>query len=266
MKSEKKQTNFDMKYKKIIYGLLASIVLVFVMGLINMLLEADGVKVTKQYNDAVTEYNALVDEFNLLLQNASIDNVDGIGYYEKLSTVSEEKKDIKVSLDAGNTPSKIKSDTKTIEEWCELLKESIEIVKLITNPTGDWVKDRLTDIELITDMDVVTEETDVNAMLGKDGGYTSCIYFGVSSIDASEVSGDTIVEKGTDAGGAIEVYATLEDAEARCEYLSEYENTFLYSGSYAIVGTMVIRTSYKLTPQEQLDLTDAIVRAFTDLN
>ena len=85
----------------------------------------------------------------------------------------------------------------------------------------------------------------------------------MTSIDASTVPGDTIVEKGTDAGGAIEVYATVEEALARCDYLSGFDGTILYSGSYAIVGTIVIRTSYKLDNSQQMALTRAITRALT---
>ena len=71
------------------------------------------------------------------------------------------------------------------------------------------------------------------------------------------------MEKGTDAGGAIEVYATAEEAQARCEYLSGFDGTILYSGSYAIVGTMVIRTSYKLDNNQQMALTRSITRELT---
>lgn len=102
-------------------------------------------------------------------------------------------------------------------------------------------------------------------MLGKDGGYTACLYFTISDIDSDSVEGDTIVDKGTDVGGAIEVYKSVKDAEARCEYLSGFDNTLLYSGSYAIIGTMVIRTSYRLDGESQLELTTEITKAFTKL-
>ena len=51
----------------------------------------------------------------------------------------------------------------------------------------------------------------------------------------------------------------------RVSYLAGFDNTILYSGSYAIVGTMVIRTSYLLTDEEQYNLTDAITRAVTKI-
>lgn len=72
-----------------------------------------------------------------------------------------------------------------------------------------------------------------------------------------------LVAKGTDAGGAVEVFSSVEDAEARCEYLAGFDNTLLCSGSYAIIGTMVIRTSYRLDGESQPDLTIEITQEFT---
>ena len=83
--------------------------------------------------------------------------------------------------------------------------------------------------------------------------------------NAKTVPGNNIVAKGTDAGGAVEIYATLEEAQARVEYLAGFDGTILYSGSYAIVGTMVIRTSYKLADEQQLLLTHAITMALTSV-
>lgn len=91
----------------------------------------------------------------------------------------------------------------------------------------------------------------------------TCIYFTVAAARPNEVPGNSTVAKGTDAGGAVEVYSSLADAEARVEYLAGFDGTVLYSGSYAIVGTMVIRTSYKLSNEQQFDLTNAITTALT---
>ena len=106
----------------------------------------------------------------------------------------------------------------------------------------------------------------VGRILGKEGSYISCVYFTITKINSNEVPGDTIVEKGTDAGGAVEIYATLREAEERCEYLAGFDGTVLYSGSNAIVGTMAIRTSYILTNEEQFELTNSITEAMTAIN
>ena len=102
-------------------------------------------------------------------------------------------------------------------------------------------------------------------MLNQKDGYVSCIYFSYNKVDDSSVPGETVVDKGTDCGGAIEIYRTLEEAENRVEYLKGFDDTVLYSGSYAIVGTMVIRTSYLLNDEEQYDLTDAIMHVLTKI-
>jgi hypothetical protein len=141
------------------------------------------------------------------------------------------------------------------------MEDDLEVVAQITNPTADWVVQRLTDVEQITEMAVASEDNDPGHLLGKDGGYTSCVYFNISDIELMD--GETVLEKGTDAGGAIEVYATVRDAEARCDYLAGFDGTLMYSGSYAIVGTMVIRTSYILDGTDQLELTNEITQSFT---
>lgn len=254
-----------LRNKKIIIPIASILLITLLSVFVVKILEADGVRVTRKYNKAIEEYNLLVEEYNHILDNCSIDNLSGLFKYEKLETVSEKTSDIKKSLASGNTVKKIKSDTKTIKDMTDELEQDIKIVNQIVNPTEEWVIKRLSNIENITDKAGVTSKTDKNGMLGKEGGYTSCVYFGLSTIDASHIEGEDIVAKGADAGGAIEVYVTVEDAEARCEYLAEYDNTLLYSGSYAIVGTMVIRTSYKLTPEEQLDMTNRITMEFTKL-
>jgi hypothetical protein len=143
------------------------------------------------------------------------------------------------------------------------VKSAVTLLKQITAPTSDWVIEKLGTVEKITGTQAVTEELDPDDLLGKEGGFSACVYFTVSDINPEETVGDSIVAKGTDSGGAVEVYPTVKDAEARCEYLSGFDGTVLYSGSYAIVGTTVIRTSYKLTNEQQMELTNAITVALT---
>ena len=208
-------------------------------------------------------YNAIVDKFYNAAENCMLDNIEDLYIPEKLIIVSEDKKDVNKSFDEGNTIKKVKADIVTINAMTKELEANIQIVEQIKEPTEQWIVERLGKVEGITEIGSVTVETDINAMLGKEGGYTSCTYFGVDVIDSSAINGEDIVAKGTDAGGAIEVYANVADAEARCDYLEEYTGTLLYSGSYAIVGTMVIRTSYKLTDAEQFELTNKITMEFT---
>lgn len=143
--------------------------------------------------------------------------------------------------------------------------DSIEIQRQITQPTEAWVKERLKNIESITGMQEVTPDHDPNRHLGQEGWYTACVYFSVDSIDQSAIEGDDIVDKGTVAGGAIEVFETAEDAEARDNYLTDFDNTLLQPGSHYVLGTMVVRTSRRLEAEAQIELTDTIVGEFIRL-
>lgn len=219
---------------------------------------------TKAYNEAVARFNQSVAAYNLAVMITCIDNLDGIpSSLESLKAESDGYEDIVEAVRNGIRSESIAADTATIQEMTAQVEVLTSIVKQITAPTAEWITERLSHISSISETQAVTEDLDPDHLLGREGGYSACIYFTVTSIDASTVPGDTIVEKGTDAGGAIEVYATMEEAKARCEYLSGFDGTILYSGSYAIVGTMVIRTSYKLDNDQQMALTRMITRELT---
>ncbi len=221
---------------------------------------------TREYNKAVEQFNLSVEEYNQAVSVTCIDNIDGMpAILEPLKTEHEGYDEVAEAVCNGIRSDIIISDTKTVQEMTVQVESLTTVVKQITAPTAEWLIDRLSDYSSITGIQAVTEDLDPDQLLGKEGGYSACVYFTVSSIDASTIPGNTIVEKGTDAGGAIEVYTTIEDAQARCEYLSGFDGTILYSGSYAIVGTMVIRTSYKLDNAQQMALTRAITRELTTL-
>ena len=228
---------------------------------INLTIEA-----TKAYNEAVETFNSEVAAYNTAVAQTSVANIAGLPTsLETLSLVSESYEDNAEVVRGENSKEKIAADTVTVMDMSEQVKAMTTIVEQITAPSGEWVANRLNNLTIITGTQAVTEELNPDGLLGKDGGYTSCIYFTVAATLPASVPGKSIVEKGTDAGGAVEVYATLADAEARVEYLAGFDGTVLYSGSYAIVGTMVIRTSYKLSNEQQLDLTSAITAALTSI-
>lgn len=221
---------------------------------------------TTAYNEHVIAFNEKAAKYNQLVSQISVDNIDGIPTHIDELTVEDNGllANTKV-LFSSNNEQKIIADAETIREMSEYIDELIPVVEQILAPTGEWVSERLGTVNIITGTEMVTKNQDPDELLGKDGSYTDCVYFTVKPIDPSEVEGETIVDKGTDAGGAVEVYLSLEDAKSRCEYLSEFDGTVLYSGSYALVGTMVVRTSYKLSNQEQLMLTNAITEALTSV-
>lgn len=222
---------------------------------------------TIEYNKAVLEFNSMAEAYNEAVLLTCIDNINGFpSHIDFLATVSETFEDCADVLKSENSAEKIIMDTNTVVEMAEQVEQVTAIVKQITSPSEEWVMERLNGVEGITGMQAVSEEDNPDGLLKADGGYSSCVYFTVDSALPDEVPGNTIVEKGTDAGGAVEVYPTLADAEARVDYLAGFDGTILYSGSYAIIGTMVIRTSYKLSDKNQLELTDRITYALTELD
>ncbi len=218
------------------------------------------------YNKAASKFNSYVDDYNELASYTSLDNIEGLPSELVELNIEQETlfEGIKVIF-GNNSISKIKADTKTIYEMISRVGVADEIIKQITAPNQEWIMERMKTIEQIKNIESVTEKNNPDGLLNKDGGYIACLYFTVDNIDQDKIPGKSVVEKGTDAGGAVEIYKKLSDAEARCEYLSGFDGTILYSGSYALVGTMVIRTSYLLTNEQQFELTDRITQALTSV-
>lgn len=149
------------------------------------------------------------------------------------------------------------------------LQDSIDQLRQVTNPSEQFVIERLTGLPNITGVEAVTEDNDPNGNLNKDGGYTATVYFSSDLVDSSQVypmEGYTgIPAVGTDGGGAIEVYATVDDAENRNEYLAALDGGIFASGSHAVVGTCVIRTSDYLSASQQDALEQEIIESLTRL-
>lgn len=224
------------------------------------------IEATKEYNLAVQQFNTSATAYNEAVALVCIDNINGLP--DSIELLSLESEDYESNADvvrSENTKEKIAADTQLIRELTVQIDMLTKVIQQITSPDGGWVEARIGSIEGITGCQQVTEQHNPDGLLGKEGGYSACVYFSHSAIDQKTVPGNNIVAKGTDAGGAVEIYATLEEAQARVEYLAGFDGTILYSGSYAIVGTMVIRTSYKLTDEQQLLLTHAITMALTSV-
>lgn len=254
--------NRKARYTCIIFLLIAVIVVSIVayMGY-------DIQKATEEYNSAASMYNEIANKYKESLAKVCVDNIEGIPL--SVGQIKIEDTDIISAfktLFSNNSAGKIRKDAATIYELVDSLEHELQVIEQIKKPSDLWVVERLKSIGDITGIGKVYEGNDPNQMLEKAGGYTACVYFTLKDIDSDSVEGTTIVDKGTDAGGAIEVYANVEDAKARCEYLSEFDDTLLYSGSYAIVGTMVIRISYRLDGKRQLEMTNKITKAFTALS
>lgn len=158
------------------------------------------------------------------------------------------------------------ADIQTLKDAEQVVNDSIAQMKQVTNPSEAFVIERLQGIEGIGDISAVTEDNDPNGQLGKSGGYTATVYFTSPLVDQSDVIGSTVIEKGAEGGGAIEVYANVDDANKRKDYLSAFDGGILSSGSHEVVGTVLVRTSDKLTASQQKELEAAIIEALTRLS
>ena len=120
------------------------------------------------------------------------------------------------------------------------------------------------EIDTIQEVQHATEENDPNGILNKQGGYTAYIYFADNQV-TEPVDGTDLLEKGTEAGGCIELYKTKEEAEKRNTYLSAFDGGILDPGSHYVYGTIVIRTSHHLTASQQKALTEKIYNKLIEL-
>lgn len=167
---------------------------------------------------------------------------------EKTAEINAETEKLSQPLDHSAVIAEVQNTQKALEA-------SIQLRKQVTNPPEAFIVERLEGLASIDGVQAVTEEHDPNGNLNKQGGYTAAVYFASPLIDPTAVYGEDIVDKGTEGGGCVEVYATVEDAEARNTYLSAFDSSgLLNSGSHKVLGTIVIRTSDKLTASQQKEL------------
>lgn len=150
------------------------------------------------------------------------------------------------------------------------LANSKKQYKQVVNPSEEFVMQRILTVDDVADARAVTEDQDPNGNLHKAGGYTSTIYFESKTVNQSDVyvSGeyaDVLIDKGTDAGGAIEVYENVEDAEKRRDYLATFDGTIFANGTHTVIGTVLVRTSNELTATQQKELEQKVIDALTRL-
>lgn len=275
-----------MKKKKTLLGLIAAIAII-VIGICVWYFQ-----VKKPHDLAETKFNAAVKEVEaknteltsamndaqriLDKKEAVYDNTtkeafitalsDAKAAQRKIPDLPKKTADINAETKKLSEPLDYSSVINAISEKQTAYQNSVLQMKQITNPNEDFVIQRLKGIPNISGYQAVTEDHDPNGNLNKQGGYTSTVYFSTPLIDQSSVYGNDIVDKGTECGGAIEVYASEEDAEKRDSYLASFDGAgMLNSGSHKVLGTIVIRTSTKLTATQQNEFTNNITNKLLEL-
>lgn len=286
MNSGKNERKRHMKKKKTLLGLIAAIAII-VIGICVWYFQ-----VKKPHDLAETKFNAAVKEVEaknteltsamndaqkiLDKKEAVYDNTtkeafittlsDAKAAQRKIPDLPKKTADINAETKKLSEPLDYSSVINAISEKQTAYQNSVLQMKQITNPNEDFIIQRLKGIPNISGYQAVTEDHDPNGNLNKQGGYTSTVYFSTPLIDQSSVYGNDIVDKGTECGGAIEVYASEEDAEKRDSYLARFDGAgMLNSGSHKVLGTIVIRTSTKLTATQQNEFTNNITNKLLEL-
>lgn len=286
MNSGKNERKRHMKKKKTLLGLIAAIAII-VIGICVWYFQ-----VKKPHDLAETKFNAAVKEVEakntelasamndaqkiLDKKEAVYDNTtkeafitalsDAKAAQRKIPDLPKKTADINAETKKLSEPLDYSSVINAISEKQTAYQNSVLQMKQITNPNEDFVIQHLKGIPNISGYQAVTEDHDPNGNLNKQGGYTSTVYFSTPLIDQSSVYGNDIVDKGTECGGAIEVYASEEDAEKRDSYLASFDGAgMLNSGSHKVLGTIVIRTSTKLTATQQNEFTNNITNKLLEL-
>ena len=172
---------------------------------------------------------------------------------------------IKKQTKSLNQPIDYSKATQSLADSSLAYTNSVKQLAQITNPRQSFVEERLKEIDTVTGIQSVTESNDPNGNLNKQGGYTASIYFTDNQVTEA-VEGADIVDKGTDAGGNIEVYKTSDEAKSRNTYLSAFDGQgILNPGSHYVYGTVVIRTSKHLTASQQTALTEKIYNKLIEI-
>lgn len=153
----------------------------------------------------------------------------------------------------------------------QALLDSIKQREQLTNPTEAFVIERLTGVEHVQTPTAVTEDMDPNGNLNKQGGYTATVYFLSDYVNQDDVYvfesvGNEVIDKGTEGGGGVEVYANEDDASKRNDYLAAFDGSILASGSHNVYGTCVVRISNKMTASQQKEMEAAVVEALTRID
>ncbi len=156
--------------------------------------------------------------------------------------------------------STVLSELSTAED---ALEKSIKRYSLVDAPDESYVVQCLQTVPGIVDISAVTEDNDPNEHLNKAGGYTAQVFFSSNLIDQSSIYGTTLIDKGTDCGGSIEVYSNADDAVSREAYLAAFDGGIFTSGSHKVIGTVLVRTSNELTASQQKELEANIIAALT---
>ncbi len=124
---------------------------------------------------------------------------------------------------------------KKVEEKCTAYENSVQMLKNITAPPDSFVRERLKKISTVVQTGTVTTGDDPNGLLGKNGGYTGCVYFLDSRVSRDLLPGEAFrdEEKGQDQAGAGATEAGAETADTSAAAAAAEESATSVTGATA---------------------------------
>lgn len=226
-------------------------------------------KLNVDLDKLVSESEELILKKEAALDVSTLSNLETIvsSTKSKKAVIPDTPKDVEEII---NETEKLKNIdyteiTSELSTAMSLYQNSIKQLYQVTSPTEAFVIQRLQEVSGITGISAVTEDNDPNGNLGKAKSYTAQVFFSYELVNQSELFGDSIIEKGTSAGGSVEVYVSTEDATTRNQYLSNFDGGIFAPGSHTVLGTLVVRTSDELTASQQKELEAKIIASLIEL-
>ena len=125
------------------------------------------------------------------------------------------------------------------------------------------------EVETIESIEMATEETDNNNLLGKQGQYIELGWFVDSRVEKEPQFDDeyneigSVSQTGNAGGGAIEKFRSVNDAKKRNEYMASLDSLpkIMSPGFHEQYGVFVIRVSAHLTASQQNEIAEKIKKA-----
>ena len=240
-----------------------------------------------ELQDAISSAQTAIDSGDLPFDEDALSNLESA--IEEAATAIVLVPEITVEIEGIDTAEELRAaandinvatESLTAIDYSDLLdaltqnltafEDSVRQLQQVTAPTDDFIIERIEDISTITGTAAVSEGNDPNNNLNTEGGYIAAVFFSDSQVNQATVFrqgrfANPILNGGTDGGGSIEVYATEDDAQARYIFLNAFSGTVLDPGSHYVLGTIVIRTSTKLSDTQQEELTELIRESLLEL-
>lgn len=186
-----------------------------------------------------------------------------ISLKKAVDIVSEYGKQLSDSLEKEIQPA-YSAANQEIEEANDNLSRSIKQLQQVTCPKEAFILERMTNIRDdvgMVDLIALTEDTDTENHIGKSGWYYSKVIFQQKDVDHYGLANGllTLAEVGNPAGGCVEAFNSVEDAEARNDYLTSIEGTVRSPGAHVVVGTLVVRVTEDIKTSVQQEILNMMV-------